>query len=97
MDNSVKRMLGVQRFTAFPKDLEEARAFIKSKGLNANRIDDATLERIVSKVNGRQSLTPQEVSIIHRVTDLGDTCGCDSDHRIRGIARDGKKIGYSIT
>lgn len=97
MDKSMEIILDVPRFNSFPRSLHEAREFIKLKGLNSDRIDDETLKSIVDKINGRQTLTPQEVFTIQRVTDLGDTCGCDSDHRIRGAASDGKSIGYSIT
>ena len=97
MDKSMQIISDVPRFNSFPRSLYEAREFIRLKGLNSYRIDDETLKSIVDKVNGRKTLTPEEISIIHRVTDLGDTCGCDSDHRMRGEAVDGKSIGYSTT
>lgn len=90
-------ILDVPRFNSFPRSLYEAREFIRLKGLNSDRIDDETLKSIVDKINERKPLTPEEVSIIHSVVDLGDTCGCDSDHRMRGEAVDGKSIGYSAT
>lgn len=97
MDRLAKKIIDVPRFSSFPKNIDEAREFIKVKGLNSERIDDETLKGIVDKVNRKQTLTPQDVSIIHNVADLGDTCGCDSDHRIRGEADDGKAIAYSLT
>ncbi|MFZ3090598.1 MAG: hypothetical protein WA240_08255 [Nitrospirota bacterium] len=97
MDKFGEMILDVPRFRSFPRNLEEVREFINVKGLNSERIDDETLKEIVEKINGKQTLTPQEISAIHSVVDLGDTCGCDSDHRMRGEAVDGKSIGYSTT
>jgi len=97
MDKLVKGVLDIPRFGSFPQNLNKAREFIKLKGLNSELIDDETLAAIVDKVNKKQSLTSEEIRIMHDVVDLGDTCGCDSDHRIRGEVGDGKSIGYSVT
>lgn len=97
MDKLKEGILDIPRFNAFPRNLDEAKEFIRLKGLNLEKIDDETLNNIVDKVNGKQTLTSHEISVIHRVVDLGDTCGSDSDHRIRGEATNGKGIGYSVT
>jgi hypothetical protein len=81
----------------FPSTLAAAREFIRRKGLHGERVDDAMLERIVTGIAGGRTLSHEEIAVMHQVTDLGDTCGCDSDHRIRGAAQDGKRIGYSRT
>lgn len=79
----------------FPSTVAEAREFIRAKGLHGERVDDVTLERVVTRIAQGGSLAHEDVAVMHQVTDLGDTCGCDSDHRMRGSAKDGKRIGYS--
>lgn len=80
---------------AFPATVADAREFFRAKGLRGDKVDDVTLERIVTTIAEGRSLSFEDVTVMHQVTDLGDTCGCDSDHRIRGSAQDGKRIGYS--
>jgi len=97
MNISIKEALNTPRYDFFPRNLSEAREFLEIKGLNSDLINDETLNSVVEKINGGKTLSADEISIMHSVADLGDTCGCDSDHRMRGEAVDGKNIGYSTT
>lgn len=80
-----KRKDMMKKFDSFPKTLSEMRQFIELKQLSHNyeEKNNALLESIIVKVNNNQPLSNQEFDFIHRIVDLGDTCGCDSDHRIR--------------
>lgn len=97
MEKTILEKMNMRRRTTFPESLEELKLFFLEKGMPLNGIDDVTLQRIAENVSRKEQLVADDISAIHRILDLGDTCGCDSDHRIRGRGNDGKKIGYSIT
>ncbi|NIR48624.1 hypothetical protein GWO43_09310 [candidate division KSB1 bacterium] len=41
--------------------------------------------KILEKIKQGIELTKEERRLVQKITDLGDTCGCDSDHRIRDL------------
>ena len=68
---------------AFPRTIHEAHRFLSQRLLKAQAIDEATLSSIVEKLVHDEPLTTVEVSAMRQVTDIGDICTCDTDHRIR--------------
>lgn len=80
-----KREEMMKKFDFFPKTLTEMHQFIESKQLNYiyEEKNEVLLKTIISKINNNIPLTNEEINFIHLLLDLGDTCGCDTDHRIR--------------
>lgn len=85
MNIDIKRKEMMKRFDSFPKTHSEMLQFIELKQLSHNydEKNNDILESIIVRVNNNQPLSNQELDFIHRIVDLGDTCGCDTDHRIR--------------
>lgn len=67
----------------FPRTVSEAHEFLARRLLNASAIDDELLSAIVDKLSRNTPLSAVEIFAMRRVTDIGDTCTCDTDHRIR--------------
>ncbi len=84
-----------QKPAGFPGNVTEMKDFLLAKGFELENLDSDKLSRVVYKLNQHQRLDSKEMEFVHGLVDLGDTCGCDSDHRIRDMVDDGKKIGYS--
>lgn len=97
MNMFIKERFEAKAFEAFPRSLEEAREFFRLKCLSAEGIDEETLRSVVDKVARGDGFSKEEIIAMHSIVDLGDTCGCDSDHRMRGEASDGKTVGYATT
>ena len=52
---------------------------------------------ILKKIEDDVELTKEEVLMVRKITDLGDTCGCDSDHRIRDFQEQAEEERFSFT
>lgn len=97
MEKSIMEQLEVKKFNTFPKTLDDAKHFFEARGFDSSTINEALIKSGVEKVNKGESLTQAEIQAFHDVFDLGDTCGCDSDHRLRGSAVNEERLNYSRT
>jgi len=95
MSNDQHGNLNIPTCNEFPRNLDEMKGFLLAKGFELENLDSDGLSHIIHKVNQREKLNTEEIKLVHDLVDLGDTCGCDSDHRIRDNMDDGKKIGYA--
>lgn len=67
----------------FPKTLDALRVFIAERSFNLDRVDDALCGVIVRKVaDGDLRFSPEEIALMRRISDIGDVCTCDTDHRV---------------
>ncbi len=76
----------------FPRTLEEFRVFISEHLFNVEEIDDALCSSVIEKINTKNySFSDAEIAVMRRISNIGDVCTCDTDHR---IGEDGTK--YAI-
>lgn len=73
----------LDRASRFPRTVGDAQRFMRARLLNAAAVDEATLASIITKLERREPLSAREISVMRRVTDIGDVNTCDTDHRIR--------------
>ena len=99
MNESAEALLAVQRFGALPASVEEAERFLRAKGFDALPSLRDAMERAIGKLNRDEPLDDDDLAVFHRLFDVGDTCGCDNDHRMRGKSyfNDERKVGFART
>ncbi len=98
MNDYVESLLNVQKFTDVPKTYNGIKEFFKAKGFDSYLIDEPELKDALATINSGVQLSGEQCAIFHQILDLGDTCGCDNDHRMRGMHfKDQKSAGYSKT
>ena len=98
MNISIDELLNVKRFDSLPENYSEALAFFKAKGFDTELVEEKALTIALNKLKRNERLSRMDLEVFHQVVDVGDTCGCDNDHRWRGKDwTDKKMIGYSQT
>lgn len=77
----------------FPKNIDLFKQFVEEHLFNAECIDEAVCKSIIDKINnGEYKFTLQEISLMQRISSIGDVCTCDTAHR---IGTDGKACAIS--
>lgn len=84
-----------EKFYHLPETVGEFKLFMKAKGMPVEKMTDAQIEAAVQCLLKNKPL-PKNVRItVYKMLDLGDSCGCDSDHRLRNRETKSKKISYA--
>jgi hypothetical protein len=67
--------------------------FIEDRLFNMDKVDDTVCSAIIQKINsGDYKFTEQEILVMRSISNIGDVCTCDTDHR---IGRDNKACAFS--
>ncbi len=79
----------------FPTNLDSFKKFVSDHLFNVDQIDDEICVQIISKVKqGIYTFEPDEIRVMQSISNIGDVCTCDTDHR---IGEDCKEVAVSGT
>jgi hypothetical protein len=84
-----------EKFYHLPETVGEFKLFLKAKGMPVEKMTNAQIETAVQCLLNNKPLPKNVRTALYRLLDLGDSCGCDSDHRIRNRETKSKKISYA--
>lgn len=83
-----------EKFYNLPETPAEFRFFMKAKGMPVLMTEEQ-IETAVYCWRNHKPLPKNVRRALYKMLDLGDSCGCDSDHRMRNRQAQTKKINYA--